>query len=63
MAFTKNPGRFAGFPYKLPSITGCFALIYVPSRVLQVRFLNPGLAVGVLVLSNWLHSGATLLGP
>jgi hypothetical protein len=34
MSFAKNPGRFAGLLYVLMSISGVFALIYVPSKLI-----------------------------
>jgi hypothetical protein len=34
MSSTKNPGRFAGLLYVLASISGVFAMIYVPSKLI-----------------------------
>src|SRR5260370_26081426 len=34
MSSAKNPGRFAGLLYLLMSIPCCFALIYVPSKLI-----------------------------
>src|SRR5258707_7308024 len=34
MSSTKNPGRFAGLVYVLMSISGFFAIVYVPSKLI-----------------------------
>lgn len=40
MAFTGNPGRFAGSLYVLTSIVGFFAMGYGPDRILLPHYQN-----------------------